>query len=80
MQDGKRKVRCIRCGLTLMTVSDPEKVHANCKLECPHRGEAIRTEQCDSCSGKVLIKVFACSKHGECTIGKKIEGVVCCDG
>jgi hypothetical protein len=26
----------------------------------------------------MFIKVFACSIHGECTIGKQLDGVKCC--
>lgn len=46
---------------------------------CVHRGEVIRQELCPSCcGGKVELFIFACTQHGECTIGKKLESVACC--
>ncbi len=35
---------------------------------------------CESCKGKVELKVYGCSIHGVCTIGKKVDGVACCKG
>ncbi len=48
---------------------------------CPARREFTRTEVCPTCcGGGVRIKVFACSKHGECQIGHNLPGVAVCDG
>ncbi len=47
---------------------------------CKHLGDEVRREQCDSCSGKVLLKIFACEVHGECTTQKPLPGVPCCGG
>ncbi len=48
--------------------------------ECHHRGEPTgETVACKTCRGNVQMKVFACSKHGRCTLGKSVEGVHRCD-
>lgn len=46
--------------------------------KCIHKGEVQRMVECQSCSGKVEIKVFRCSKFNEATIGFEIENVACC--
>jgi hypothetical protein len=46
---------------------------------CLYRGEEIGLVPCPDCpSGKTRIKTFACSVHGSCTLGKKVEGTACC--
>jgi hypothetical protein len=48
---------------------------------CPLRGEPTgETVTCRTCAGRVELKLFACSVHGTCTVGKKAEGVACCEG
>lgn len=54
--------------------------HRKRVAECLHRGAEIRREVCETCKGKVQVKVFACDRHGECTISKEIQGVYVCDG
>lgn len=49
------------------------------RSNCIHRGEETGREQCRSCSGTVMVKKFGCDLHGECTIGKVIEGIRCCN-
>lgn len=39
----------------------------------------MRLVECASCGGSVKIKTFACSLYGECTLGKQIDGLKCCD-
>lgn len=36
--------------------------------------------ECPSCNGRVRLKLFACAKHGRCTLGKPAPGVACCRG
>ena len=48
------------------------------RADCVYRGEELRREQCPTCAGNVQIKVFACSKHGECSIDKAPAGVRSC--
>lgn len=48
------------------------------RLTCAHLGPELRRMECDSCSGRVELKVFACAVHGEATIAKKTEGIACC--
>lgn len=49
-------------------------------LHCRNRGEVLRLEPCQTCRGAVSKKVFSCSIHGECVIGKGPAGVHVCDG
>lgn len=50
-------------------------------LPCVHLGkETGEKRTCSSCKGNVEIKLFSCGAHGECTIGRKLEGVACCVG
>lgn len=48
------------------------------KVFCEHRGEVSRLVQCETCSGNVQIKVYTCSKNGECTVGVRSEGIAIC--
>lgn len=47
---------------------------------CIHRGQETRRATCGTCTGRVSLKVFACAKHGECTIDKLADGerTQCC--
>ena len=47
---------------------------------CLHRGPELRRVECASCSGRVLVKVFACSHFGgECQIDAKLpDGIRVC--
>lgn len=47
-------------------------------LQCVNLQNEMRRQECPSCNGNVQIKVFGCAVHGECTIGKPLEGVACC--
>lgn len=50
------------------------------KLPCVHLGESTgETQECPSCAGKVMVKLFHCSIYNECTIYKNIEGKACCN-
>lgn len=51
------------------------------KMECVNLGEYTgETEHCQSCRGTVLVKVYACSVYGRCTMGKPVNGLACCNG
>lgn len=46
---------------------------------CAHRGDQIGEEQCETCAGRVMAKVVACSIHGRATrFDKPIPGVKAC--
>ncbi len=47
---------------------------------CRHLGEELRRQQCESCGGKVMLKIFACELRGECTTQNPLPGVACCGG
>lgn len=47
---------------------------------CQHlREDTGKTVLCDSCVGKVELKLFTCGAHGCCTLGKRVKGIACCD-
>lgn len=47
---------------------------------CKNLGEDTGKQViCQSCGGKVQLKVFQCSVFGECTIGKRTNELACCD-
>lgn len=49
-------------------------------LPCVYRGEATgETVGCKTCRGSVKVKLFACSVHETCTLGKRVTGHGCCD-
>ena len=49
------------------------------KLPCTHLGAPTGERRlCPSCNGHVEVKVLMCSVHGECTMARKAEGLVCC--
>jgi hypothetical protein len=73
MRDGRQASRCVKV-TPLQLAAMSGVVDANCE----HRGAELRTEACSECGGNVRIKVFACSRNGECTIGKRLEGVAVC--
>jgi hypothetical protein len=48
---------------------------------CRHLGADTGGRRlCDSCGGRVELKVMACGVHGMCTAGKRVDGVACCTG
>ena len=40
---------------------------------CEHQGDVLRLEECDSCQGRVRVKVIVCTMHGSCTIGSIVQ-------
>lgn len=42
---------------------------------CQKLGEVARTVECDSCNGRVALKVYECSVFGETVLGRKVKGV-----
>jgi hypothetical protein len=52
-------------------VSKPRK-------ECCYRGPELRRHVCTACRGSVLVKVYSCDIHNECTLAKNVPDVRCC--
>lgn len=48
-------------------------------ISCIHRGEVLRLQECESCSGKRKLKIYSCALHGECYLGAKLPDVRRCD-
>lgn len=47
---------------------------------CSSLGELKRTVDCDSCTGRVSLKVYSCPVHGEAVVGQRVAGVAgACD-
>ena len=70
--------RCIRCNY-LQSIDG--KLRRRCRIDyhsCIYRGSPTdELIECDSCSGKVLLKVFTCGVHGRCTLRKSF--IASCD-
>ncbi len=48
---------------------------------CRHLGDVTGDlAECDSCEGRVRIKLLLCSIHGDCTTHKQVDGHQCCRG
>lgn len=43
---------------------------------CTHLGELQSTVECDSCNGRIALKVYGCELFGKAVLGKKIRAVV----
>lgn len=49
--------------------------------QCVHLGEQTgHTVTCERCPGRVELKLFKCSRYGQCTLQKSVDGVACCNG
>lgn len=47
--------------------------------DCIYRGESPGgTIPCNTCRGRVELKLYSCKVYGECTLGKKVDGVASC--
>src|SRR5579859_1398849 len=53
-------------------------VQTRLTVKCIHRGEELRQQDCPSCAGTVKVKIFGCSLHTECSLGKQLTGTACC--
>lgn len=51
-----------------------EQRHLPCRDLCNQIGEEI----CETCRGKVRIKVFACQVHGMCSLSENLAKLACC--
>lgn len=72
-------------GRELPPLETPAKVSAYvqpvAQEPCIHLGEPTgERRECDSCQGKVEIKLRACGVYGNCTTHKRIDGIACCVG
>lgn len=47
-------------------------------ITCTRLGEVVRQTGCPTCRGQVLLKIFACPLHTECTLMRSLEGLACC--
>src|SRR4051794_4345291 len=46
---------------------------------CMHRGAATgETRVCQSCAGRVEVKLFACALHGACSLIRAVDDAACC--
>jgi hypothetical protein len=90
-RSGRQILRCQRPGCKVFGLMPPSGDPANlintmgCEAfapgPCDHLGAEVRREDCTGCKGKrTQIKIFDCAVHGECSIGKKLDGVACCAG
>jgi hypothetical protein len=45
---------------------------------CRHRRTELRRVECPACFSRLLLKVFECEIHTECTLAKPLPGIACC--
>ena len=45
---------------------------------CKHKGTEKSRRLCDTCQGRVQIKIFCCRIFEECTLEKRLPGTQCC--
>ena len=46
---------------------------------CVHLGaDTGERVTCQTCRGKVELKILLCAVHGRCTVGKAVPGTACC--
>jgi hypothetical protein len=55
-------------------------LHGSTKnIRCVHLGDPTgEVRECETCAGRVRLKVRACSVHGTCTEGQPVAGSVFC--
>lgn len=41
-------------------------------------GRELSRRRCNTCRGKVRVKIFHCDLYGRCTLQKQLEGIACC--
>lgn len=58
----------------------PEAEERPLATTCQHLGEQLRLQSCQTCSGNVRLKVFACAIHSECQLTPRVAGVRACEG
>lgn len=63
------------CDRPTNTDTTPPAQLSRCLHLQPATGEEVR---CPSCPGKVSLKLFGCSLHGQCTLANPVQGVACC--
>lgn len=85
-EDGRYAYQCVHCKQIVRHHRHVEAgdVRDTCRVQmqvpCRHRGDEQRRALCESCAGKVQIKVFACTVFKECTIETALTDVQACAG
>lgn len=60
-------------GLPLLPVNAPAPAFR-------YRGDTTGEQvECEVCTGKVMLKVFACELRGRCLPAKELKGIQCCE-
>jgi hypothetical protein len=68
--------RCAECARALTGLA----IRTKRRGLCESLGEVRRTVECDTCTGRVSLKVYACPKRGEATLSRRLGGVAAvCD-
>lgn len=69
---------------SMPVVRKPAKIRApkvKPRGPCAYLGKPTgELQECQTCIGRVSLKVFECAVHGTCTLGKPVEGRGCCRG
>lgn len=67
---------CKICGFT--DNYSGKKIVKKCSKSCEYLGEQNGQITCKSCKGNYGIKLFICKVHKQCTIGKQVDDIICC--
>ena len=59
-------------------VGGPVPVERKATDTCVYRGDQSGEVECSTCQGVVMLKVYACERHGRCTLAKPSSGMACC--
>ena len=64
--------KCLPLGIYCNLPPAPHHLARKKPVPCQHRGAEITKVQCDTCAGKVMVKVFECKVFGQCTLAKPV--------
>lgn len=82
LPDGNYRHTCKACGKVAIVPTEryvSACTDPNAGMECVHLGEEVDRVSCPTCNGNVQLKVFACAKHGHCTIDRRVSWLACCN-
>ena len=57
----------------------PQSKSGRLENKCVHRGPPIRAQECPTCQGRVVLKVFRCEVHQECAVSRRLAEIACCE-
>lgn len=63
-----------------LLASEPRRERPKPRPPCLHLGQPTGGNvACESCKGIVRLVLYGCEVNGQCVIGRKVDGVACCN-